>query len=339
MRFSRCLIAFVIVTAISACGEQVEVSDVWPVNGRIAGRDGKVARDLSGLACDRPSGFPRRCVVVDDETQSAQVVILHDGRIESGPVVKLVSDEFAGNRLELDGEGVAIAGGDVYVIGSHGHPRDRKGKLDARRDADEIAAKIAATSRLLRFKLPMQQDQDGQSIAVDVVSSARIREAIAASSVLAPHMDHRLDDNGLTVEGIAVAGNRLYIGFRAPLLEGGKVPVMNVAVEPLFGTGPLDAQLSLLDLGGRGVRDLTILGDVLVILAGPSDDRDGASGLYLWNRTAPPALLANLPALPSDEKPEAILHLDDSPGTMRFLLLSDGIKKGSPRTVVVAAPS
>ncbi len=337
MRSYRVLIVAVLLSVVSACGEKVRVSEVWPVDGRVAGKDGKKARDLSGLACNRAQGFPRLCVVIDDETQSAQAVTLYEGRLEAGPVIPLISDEFDGEPLELDGEGVAFSGGYFYVIGSHGHPRDRKQKLDPDRDAGEIAAKIKATSRLLRFKVPSEQDADRETIDVDVASSSRVREAIAASPILSPYMNQRLDRNGLTVEGIAVIGDRLYVGFRAPLLEGGKAAIMSLNVDALFGAGPLDAQVTLLDLGGRGVRDLCVRDGTLVILSGPSsDDGDATYAVHLWNRTVPPVLIGDLPDVQSDEKPEAILPLDDPPGAVRFLILSDGVKEGASRAVAFA---
>ena len=184
MRRYRIFIVAALLSVVSACGQKVQVSEVWPIDGRVAGKDGKKSKDLSGIACDRAQGFPRLCVVIDDETQSAQAVTLYEGRLEAGPVIPLISDEFDGEPLELDGEGVAFSDGYFYVIGSHGHPRDRKGKLDPDRDAGEIAAKTKATSRLLRFKAPSASDADRETIEVDVASSKRVREAIAASQRL-----------------------------------------------------------------------------------------------------------------------------------------------------------
>lgn len=319
--------------ALSAggCGDDTQVSDLWSVDGDFVSGDGKKAKDLSGIACDRASGFPRQCVIVNDEAQSAQWVTLYDGRLEAGRTVRLTSDTFDGEPLELDGEGAAFSDGDVFVIGSHGHPRDRKHKLDPNDDAEEIAAKITASSRLLRFKMPAKRESEGRGTA-GVVSSKRIREAIAASPILSPFADTRLDRNGLTIEGLAVIGNRIFIGFRAPLLDGGKAAIMSLAMDAVFGSGSLDAQVSLLDLDGRGVRDLSVRDGNIVILAGPSSDEDGEYAVYLWNQSAAPALLGRLPH-EADEKPEAILPLDDPPGAVRFLVISDGVKDGAPRAV------
>ena len=96
MRPSHIVIVAILLSVVSACGEKVRVSEVWPADGRVAGKDGKKARDLSGLACNRSQGFPRLCVVIDDETRSAQAVTLYEGRLEAGAVIPLISDEFDG---------------------------------------------------------------------------------------------------------------------------------------------------------------------------------------------------------------------------------------------------
>src|SRR5438094_10029562 len=67
-------------------------------------------------------------------------------------MITLIDDSFDGKHLELDGESVAYAGGYFYVIGSHGHPRDSKRRLHPDKDAARIAAQIAASSQIVRFR-------------------------------------------------------------------------------------------------------------------------------------------------------------------------------------------
>src|SRR5262249_11870229 len=119
---------------------------IWPVKGKLRGQGANAAHDLSGIACDRP-GFPRLCLVIDDESQEAQVVILRDGELMAGDSVPLLRGSMDGKPLELDGEGVAFADGAFYVIGSHGQPRHSRSKLDPARDAARIAARIRASSQ------------------------------------------------------------------------------------------------------------------------------------------------------------------------------------------------
>src|SRR4029453_364273 len=106
-----------------------------------------------------------------------------------------------------------------YVSGSHGDPRDRERRLDKIADADRIKAIIAANSQVVRITLkpganvPLESD--------DIAStqrSSKLREAIAADPTLSRFLDRRLENNGLTIEGVAVIGNRLFSGFRGPSL-------------------------------------------------------------------------------------------------------------------------
>ena len=56
--------------------------------------------DASGIACDRSSGFPRLCLVADDETQGAQIVILKDEKLVAGDFIKLTNAQHDGKPLE-----------------------------------------------------------------------------------------------------------------------------------------------------------------------------------------------------------------------------------------------
>ena len=103
-------------------------------------------------ACTTSKGFPRSCLVIDDNLQKAQFVKLRDGRLVPGDTIKLIRNKFKKKKLELDGEGIAFSKGFYYVIGSHGHPRDSEKKLDPVDDRDKIDARIKASSQIVRFR-------------------------------------------------------------------------------------------------------------------------------------------------------------------------------------------
>ena len=328
---------------VAGCGQDATTAyEEWPVNGKIVGAANsdegqKKSRDVSGIACDPDTGFPRRCLIIDDEAQAAQTVTMYDGRLVAGDLVPLISNEFAGRALELDGEGVAYADGAFYVIGSHGHPRDRKHRLDASGDADEIAAKIKASSQLLRVRLP-QSAWDGELETVrgaQVEASTRVREAIRTVGELASSMDRRLDEKGLTIEGVAVAGGKLYVGFRSPLLNGTSAMIMSVSLGSLFDQGPLDPKIITLDLGGRGIRDIAYDRGVFTILAGPAADTGGDFAVFSWDGTSAAKLAGVLPSSEDDEKPEGILTLERSGQSLRVLLMYDGAKEGKPTAITL----
>src|SRR5262249_30967427 len=247
-------------------------SEAWPVKHRLVGKHGAKSLDISGIACTTPDGFPRSCVVIDDNSQKAQFVRLKDGELVAGETFKLIDNSFSGERLELDGEGVAFANGFYYVMGSHGHPRDKKHKLDPIRDAEEIAARIAASSQIIRFK-PDEQN----SAAKDLQRTARLRDIIAAEPALAPFRDTRLEKNGLTIEGVAITADQtMLVGFRGPVLDNSQAVILAVGINTLFDGSATDHDIFRLPLGeGRGIRDLAMLGNSVLILAGPVADGPG----------------------------------------------------------------
>jgi hypothetical protein len=249
----------------------------WTVKGKLLGKPGEKSKDASGIACAAPQGFPRSCVVIDDNSQAAQFVTVNDGDIVAGEAIPLIDNSFEGKALELDGEGVAYADGFYYVIGSHGHPRDNDHKLDPVRDAAKIKARIAAASQIVRFRAAA----DGVSA---IERTAKLRTIMAAEPALAPYLDRRLENNGLTIEGIAVRQGRILVGYREPALSNGRATVLSVAIEALFGNAPADARLYRLPLGERrGVRDLAMFGDTVLVLAGPATAEPGPAAIYRWD--------------------------------------------------------
>src|SRR5206468_15419 len=138
-------------------------------------------------------------------------------------------------------------------------------KLDPVRDAAKIEARIKAASQIVRFRA----GSDGTASSIE--RTDKLRAIMAAEPALAPHLDRRLDDNGLTIEGIAIRQGRMLVGYREPALSNGRAAILSVAIEGLFGNAPADARLYRLPLGdGRGVRDLAVFGDSFLVLAGPA---------------------------------------------------------------------
>ena len=203
----------------------------WPVEGKLLGKAGKKSNDVSGIACTSAS-FPRLCLVIDDESQHAQVIVLKDGAIRAGDTISLIDDRYEDEPLELDGEGVAFAEGSFYIIGSHGHPRDKDTQLDPVRDAAEIEARVEANSQLIRVKInPATVTAKGKLTSTpEIERSSSLRDTLLAEFALEPFIDKRLDDNGLTIEGVAIHAGRLYAALRAPSLDGRGV-ILSVTLE------------------------------------------------------------------------------------------------------------
>jgi Protein of unknown function (DUF3616) len=325
-------IAAIILALVAADGlpaVSAFADEAWPVKHELVGEHGRKAKDISGIACTTAAGFPRSCLVIDDNLQDAQFVEVEDGKLTAGDPVKLIDDQFNGKVLELDGEGVAFANGFYYVMGSHGHPRDKDHKLDPTADADKIKARIAATSQIVSLRA------DG----THVEPTRRLHEIIAAEPALVPFMDRRLENNGLTIEGVAVRDDGvLFAGFRGPVLDDNRAVVLSAYVDVLFGGSGTQHDIFRLPLAGRGIRDLTMLDGNILILAGPMADGPGAYAIYLWDgKSESVRLLAELPYDPK-RKPEGLLVLDRSSTGLRVLILFDGDKEGAPTPVEIPAP-
>jgi hypothetical protein len=321
----------------------------WHVENKLAGKDGKKSEDVSGIACVSDAGFPRSCLVIDDNVQSAQLVTVKDGEIVAGKSIRLIDDRHEGKALELDGEGVAYANGFFYVIGSHGHPRDKGKKLDPVTDVARIRARIVAASQLVRIRVdPVSGHPVTATGAIsdvpEIARTVRLKAIIGAESVLAPFVDRRLERNGVTIEGIAVRAGRLFAGFRGPVVNGDRAVILSVSLAELFGAGAPEGRLHLLSLGrGRGVRDLAPFAGGLLILAGPMADTGGGRySVYWWDgATGTPKLLRDLPPYTADGKeikPEAILPLTQTSAGLRVLVMFDGAREGGPRAIEVAKP-
>lgn len=345
-------VAFGIALVLLASGAPVARDAIWPVEGKLLGepkgggadiQQAKKSRDVSGIACATESGFPRICVIADDETQGAQIVVLHDGRLVAGDFIRLTDEAYGGELLELDAEAVAYADGAFYVVGSHGRPRHR----DRGADDPESTAKTRATRKIFRLRFdPAAVDRDGRLVGpVAITASTALSAYLAAEPALAPSFDGALDADGLNIEGVSVQGGRLHAGLRAPVLADGKAAILSVPLAAMFEGAAAKSELHRLDLGdARGIRDLAAFGGGFLVLAGPVKDPPGGAieaGDYRvvwWDGASVTRTLGLLPSYGTRVKPEALLPLGLTEGRLRVLLLFDGPEEGAPRAVEIDAP-
>lgn len=305
-------------------------ADHWPAEGKIIGKKDKKAEDVSGFSCSTTTGFPRTCLVIDDNIQAAQIITLEDGKLLAGAMVPLISNTFDGKALELDGEGVAFADGAFYVIGSHGHPRDKDHELDPTNDAERVAAHIAAASQIAKVTI-----NTGGTATVETTALS-LAKTIQNQLELKDFAGKRLDENGLTVEGIAIKDGQLFAGFRGPLLAGGHAAVLAVSLEGLATGGDLKSKVFKLPLGeGIGIRDLARDGDRILVLAGPGPDTAGAYTIFSWDGAGDTVTslvyLTDIPDAGDTRKAEVILPLADK----KFLILFDGEKEGGALAITL----
>jgi hypothetical protein len=223
------LLSALVVLALDGLTPGLAADEAWPVEHKLVGKKDKHSTDVSGIAC-MPGNLPRKCLVIDDEVQFAQFVIVKDGGLIAGDTIALVDSD--DTPWSIDGEGVTFAPGGAgkpdifYIIGSHGHPRDRDGKLDALADAGEIKARYDASSVLVRLPVTSSTIDDKARIDKKVKGATLtdLRPMIYLEPALAPlrpFLGKRLEEKprGLNFEGIAAVDGRLYVGLRAPTLR------------------------------------------------------------------------------------------------------------------------
>lgn len=330
----------------------------WPVDGKLLGKKDKKSKDVSGIACAN-EGLPRKCLVIDDEVQFVQVVIVKEGELVAGDTLALVDPDDTPWNIDREAVAFSAAGAGrpdaFYVVGSHGHPRDRQKKLDALADAGQIKARFDASSVLVRVPLGASGiDDDGKLArkpkAITLVDLRPMIYLEPAFAPVRPFLGKRLEEDrrGLTIEGLAAVEGRLYVGLRAPTLGAAedRAAILSFDQDAPFDGKPLNAKLDLLAVGEkRGIRDLAAHGTGLLVLTGPAYEpnmtrtagKTGEYSIYAWDRRDGLRLMLDLPPFAEGGepvKPEALLPLrTHADGSADVLILSDGATEGGPRLV------
>ncbi|KAA5534678.1 T9SS type A sorting domain-containing protein [Taibaiella lutea] len=234
-------------------------------------------------------------IISDDEKNILNVY----SRSQSGLPVKSfdystllgLTDLSSGAPREIDLEASARSLTDnnkIYWLGSHSNKSTPS--FDLRPNRNRIfATTVTGTGATTAFTFAGYYE--GLRNAVSTWSNTNSLGLVA--SMTAGFDPKQID--GFNMEGMAFAPDNttMYIGFRAPLepttnrVNALIAPIQNF--ETWFGTGtttdPVIGTPILLDLGGKGIREITrISQNSFVIAAGDYGD-DGliASALYKWN--------------------------------------------------------
>lgn len=215
---------------------------------------------------------------------------------------------------EIDVEGLDYADGYLWVVGSHSLKRAKPTLKEGAKAARKQLAKVSGDgNRYLLARIPVVAADGGYGpvkedplpgkarVAAQLHGDAKGNELTAALAD-DPHLGMFLPipgkDNGFDIEGLAVAGKRLFIGLRGPVLRGWAVIL---EVEPdadkdqpsILRLAPIGPKQRLyrkhfLQLGGLGIRDICVQGADLLILGGPSMALDGPVSVFRWAGGAAP---------------------------------------------------
>jgi hypothetical protein len=318
-----------------------------------------IAKDLSAvarvgdclfLACDEAAGLER-------------LIKARDGRYAAHRHIPLGEffDLPGGAEEEMDIEGLAAADGYLWIVGSHARKR-KKPDADDGDGAGALARMEQVARERNRFflgRLPLEEEKAATTRPGVFTPRAEVGGRRAASlriggpggglarwlrkdPHLAPFLKVPAKENGLDVEGIAVRGERVWLGLRGPVLDGHAV-VLDLAlkesqrgrlkprrIEPATGRR---YRKHLLDTGGLGVRDLRLDGDDLLLLVGPTMALEGTAHVLRWRgaaldeaeRLVPASRLepvADLPYRRETDHPEG-LELWPDAGRGAFLVVYD----------------
>ena len=226
--------------------------------------------------CDASAGVAvssNLFLVANDEDNRLRVY----RRDRSGlPVQAFEVGSFLGvdaRKPESDLEASARIDDRIYWITSHGRSRTGQERESRHRF---FATSIHLQGEKVELKTV---GRPYERLLEDLVSEPGLaRFRLQAASLLPPK-----EPGALNIEGLCrTPENHLLIGFRNPIPNGQAliVPLLNPAALP-EGKSAQFGQPVLLDLGGRGVRDMAYANDRYLIAAGSFDGK-GQSKLYEW---------------------------------------------------------
>lgn len=282
-----------------------------PSNKHLFNRDEPVFRG----ACDASGAVAlsaERFAVADDEDNVLRVYDaarpgMPVSSVDLSPALGLIGKKGA---READLEAATRLGDRALWLSSHG--RNSRGKYQPER-LRFFATDAPADGKPLRL---LGEPYTG--LLDDMLRAPQLaRFGLEAAAALPPK-----SPGGLNIEGLSATldGKSVWIGFRNPIPEGRAllVPLLNPQDVLITHAAPRFGEPALLDLGGLGVRAISMWRGQHVIVAGPPAAASGKRAkLFLWDGVNPPrAAEADL----GEFNPEAIVGFEQRE---RLLLLSD----------------
>lgn len=279
---------------------------------------------------------------------------------------------------EIDIEGLACDGQWLWLTGSHSRvlkmpPSGSANELEAVPKSLKLANAKTPASRRLLARIPLSEEGISQRIKLKkkekltaamlpvVRGETELTEALKLDAHISPFISAGIPckANGFDIEGLASVGGKVYLGLRGPVIDDW---AMLLEIEPMAKSGgrlgltPISSKGApyrkiFLKLDGLGIRDLTMHGDTLYILAGPSMSLDGPVRVYAIPKFAKAAQkkaitlepILHLPFGWKTDHPEAIVVIP-GPKQDRLLVICDNPgderlkKSGSIRCELYALP-
>ena len=298
------------------------------------------AKDLSAIACDKSGN----CLLGSDE--GVQVMALKKVGTNY-KMTQLIS--LSTSVKEMDIESIAYSGNSYYVMGSHSMSKKGCNKQESRFLLYKLD--INEVSGLAKYPLDART-----KIPTGGLSKVSLQEFLRTDADVGPYFEKCLQDSGLNIEGSTIKKGYLYLGLRAPNVDG-KSPIIKIALNSIFGSKAkedddqrvIDRTVTWVDVGANnvGVREIKAIKDGFALITGSSVPKqkapyqlrfwDGKStSSILWisdlkslKQGSSKALIAS--KLTKKAKPEGLAILSENDKTVEVLLVSDKVRGGAPR--------
>lgn len=216
--------------------------------------------------------------------------------------VELVDDD------EVDIEGLDYSEPYLWITGSHSTKRGKVKGKKTKKDIENLAEIKVEKNRCLLARIPIvggkpiqsfePADSPGKTFSAATLRRTEKGNLLSDALSVDRHLHSfvMLDpqipskENGLDIEGLAVRGDRVFLGLRGPVLRGWAI-VLELEVEEQesgflalkpIGKDETCYRKHFFDLNGMGVRELCWYGEDLLILAGPTMAVEGALRIFRW---------------------------------------------------------
>lgn len=213
-----------------------------------------------------------------------------------------------GKEEGINVEGLAYSDHYLWLVGSHSLRRDRPDKRSelTDRQIEGLSMLEKDPHRYTLARIPVIPDPETGEYKLfkccphpdhpdRILTAAKLKAGNKSSQLskllkkdehLKSFMHLSCKENGFHIEGIAVVGDRIFLGLQGPVVRGWAV-ILEIMVEEkkkgklkLKRMGKGKYRKHFFHLQGMGIRELAVANEDLLVLAGPTMDGDGKIGVY-----------------------------------------------------------
>ncbi|MBT9312743.1 DUF3616 domain-containing protein [Leptothoe kymatousa] len=308
------------------------------------------AEDLSAIAYFHINNTAYLAVGSDESKKRVQLLKNTSGHIYEVDRDLEIELPAGKDALEIDIESIAFDNDKtcLYIIGSHSQKRrtvkvaEKTAAENRDRLTDDRIEKESDRNRIFQVALKPKSGK-----VKDIQQVDNLKKLFAEDNYLKRFVEIPSKENGIDIEGLAFQDERLYLGFRGPILRGNYVPVMVIPSKG-FEKEITDYEIRFVQLNGGAIRDMTAVDGGFLIIGGPMGDAPGPYGIYFWDGSdmvygtdrpvpMPPACIRLeeiVPPIGDDGamgKAEGITVVEETATGYRVLIVFDSLKDGGPQ--------